>query len=332
MSTESEVADQYAFTEALADIRDDACDINLVVVGHVDGNPNLVNIVHKGPVVDDLSSVLRDDEVMYLLARVTSTYDMSETVKFIYVHWVGKKVPIGMKGRYGVVHRSVREKLGAYHIELETDTTEDLTEAIFKQKVEETSGKISKVLESTEGRQHRGFTSSQITKTHGGQRSTTSSKVMAPSKQGAPVAFSPELADALTDIREDSSPSNWLLAGYEGGNPKNELVVLGSGTGGLAEMKEALQNDLVLYGLLRVSDQVDDITTTKFVYIMWVGEKVKPMTKAKVATHKGSLEEMFKPAHVTVYAYEQSDLRQQTIMDKVTSASGTKSHVTERRS
>lgn len=41
------------------------------------------------------------------------------------------------------------------------------------------------------------------------------------------------------------------------------------------------------------------------------------MTKAKVATHKGSLEEMFKPAHVTVYAYEQSDLRQQTIMDKV---------------
>lgn len=48
MSTESEVADQYAFTEALADIRDDACDINLVVVGHVDGNPNLVNIVHKG--------------------------------------------------------------------------------------------------------------------------------------------------------------------------------------------------------------------------------------------------------------------------------------------
>ena len=70
-------------------------------------------------------------------------------------------------------------------------------------------------------------------------------------------------------FRDDSSPSDWVLAGYEGNNPKNELVVLGSGTGGLGELKEALQNDLVLYGLLRVSDRVDDITTTKFVYIMW---------------------------------------------------------------
>ena len=45
--------------------------------------------------------------------------------------------------------------------------------------------------------------------------------------------------------------------------------MVGSGTGGLAELKELLVSDMVLYGLLRVSDEVDDIPTVKFVYIIW---------------------------------------------------------------
>lgn len=39
---------------------------------------------------------------------------------------------------------------------------------------------------------------------------------------------------------------------------------------------------------------VDDIPTVKFVYLQWVGELVKPMSKAKVSTHKGALENHFK--------------------------------------
>jgi len=41
------------------------------------------------------------------------------------------------------------------------------------------------------------------------------------------------------------------------------------------------------------TDVVDDIPTVKFVYIQWVGNDVKPLSKAKISTHKGALEEMF---------------------------------------
>ena len=41
------------------------------------------------------------------------------------------------------------------------------------------------------------------------------------------------------------------------------------------------------------TDIVDDIPTVKFVYIQWVGNDVKPLSKAKISTHKGALEEMF---------------------------------------
>ena len=46
------------------------------------------------------------------------------------------------------------------------------------------------------------------------------------------------------------------------------------------------------------TDVVDDIPTVKFVYIQWVGNDVKPLSKAKISTHKGALEEMF---YVSLY-------------------------------
>ena len=45
------------------------------------------------------------------------------------------------------------------------------------------------------------------------------------------------------------------------------------------------------------TDVVDDIPTVKFVYIQWVGESVKTMTRAKISTHKGDLEDVFKVSY-----------------------------------
>ncbi len=42
------------------------------------------------------------------------------------------------------------------------------------------------------------------------------------------------------------------------------------------------------------TDVMDDIPTIKFVYIQWMGESCKPMAKAKISTHKGDLEGIFK--------------------------------------
>jgi len=47
------------------------------------------------------------------------------------------------------------------------------------------------------------------------------------------------------------------------------------------------------YCFILQTDIVDEIPTVKFVYISWVGDNVKPMSKAKISTHKGALEEMF---------------------------------------
>lgn len=49
----------------------------------------------------------------------------------------------------------------------------------------------------------------------------------------------------------------------------------------------------IVHYVVAQTDIVDDIPTVKFVYIQWVGNDVKPLSKAKISTHKGALEEMF---------------------------------------
>ena len=41
--------------------------------------------------------------------RFEEQIDQSTTVKFVYFHWIGKQIPFTMKGRYGIVHGSVRK-------------------------------------------------------------------------------------------------------------------------------------------------------------------------------------------------------------------------------
>ena len=94
MSTTVEVQDPERFEQVMVACRDDSTGLNRkswVILGHVENNPNLVDVLD----VDDseeasleaLVEKLLDDQVMYCLVRLTTTVDMSTTVKFVYIHW-----------------------------------------------------------------------------------------------------------------------------------------------------------------------------------------------------------------------------------------------------
>uniref|UniRef100_UPI003980CBBD hypothetical protein n=1 Tax=Salmonella sp. s54925 TaxID=3159674 RepID=UPI003980CBBD len=102
---------------------------------------------------------------------------------------------------------------------------------------------------------------------------------------------------------------------------------LGSGNDGIIGITSKLADDMAGYALFRVTDVLDDIATVKFVYIQWIGEFVKPLAKAKVSTNKSDLEEIFHPAHATIFATSFDDISESEIMDKIQSSSGSKSHV-----
>jgi drebrin-like protein len=94
---------------------------------------------------------------------------------------------------------------------------------------------------------------------------------------------------AIGAVRSDGDTTTWALFGYEDGSDNLKLV--GTGSGDISGLAEQLHDDQVNYGLYRTTDRYDGHLTVKFVFILWIGERVKIMRKARIATHKGAIQE-----------------------------------------
>ncbi|KAI0208924.1 hypothetical protein LSAT2_006397 [Lamellibrachia satsuma] len=330
MSTTAKVVDEDRLQQAIRALRSDERPPDCrawVIVGHVDNNPTLIDVVAQdtspdASVGDDFLAHLRDDQMMYCLVRLCTTFDMSTTIKFVYIRWIGDNVPFVKKGRYGVVHGSIEPHFNPYHALIETGSLEDLKEEELIKKLEEGSGTRNHVIEgSLEGRQERGFTAHSKVK----RNVTTQLKSVAPS--GVSVEVTQELMDALTEVRQDTSSVSWALAGFEDNNLKRPLTLVAKGTGDITDLQDSLLDDQVMYALYRTSDCIDDIKTVKFVYIYWIGEATRPLMKGKVSAYSGPIQQIFSPVHVSLSFSSKTDFKEDVIRDKVTSSSGSKSHV-----
>lgn len=93
-----------------------------------------------------------------------------------------------------------------------------------------------------------------------------------------------------------------VLFAYEG---NNKIVVKGSGSGGLEELKGHLEDDAVQYGYLRVVSGDSESKRSKFVFISWVGERVGPLKRAKVSVHKAGVKSVIQvcPSFPTTFTF-----------------------------
>lgn len=130
---------------------------------------------------------------------------------------------------------------------------------------------------------------------------------------------------AINDVRSDATPTNWMLITYEG--PKSQKLVLsGSGSGGIDELASHLTPEMVGYGLVRRTDKIDDSETVKFGFILYIGDKVPIMQKARISVHTGGVKDFIGQFHVDITATSPSELTDDILARKIqdTSGSGTR--------
>ncbi|XP_078383186.1 uncharacterized protein LOC144665761 [Oculina patagonica] len=129
--------------------------------------------------------------------------------------------------------------------------------------------------------------------------------------------------DAMSEVRSDESPTNWMLAAHWEGNP-NVVYCKDKGTGGADEMSGALQDDEVMYGLVRLEESVDNYVekTVKFVYVHWVGESVPFTKKGKFGVVHGSVQEHFQPSHCVIETAQRADLSKEEMLKLLSDTSG----------
>ncbi|KAH6560595.1 hypothetical protein BASA50_001376 [Batrachochytrium salamandrivorans] len=127
------------------------------------------------------------------------------------------------------------------------------------------------------------------------------------------VQLEGDIAAAYEDVRNDKTPTNWMLMEYAD-EKTDVLKVASTGTGGLAEFRKNLNEDKASFGYVRQVVGNDELSKrAKFVLISWCGSKVKVMRKAKLSVHIADVKSVVKNFAVEISAQNIEDLKDNEI-------------------
>jgi hypothetical protein len=135
-------------------------------------------------------------------------------------------------------------------------------------------------------------------------------------------ADSPDILAAYNAVRSDKEETNWLLISYAAATG-DALTLSGTGSGGITELAEKLDDSQAQYAYVRVEYANDtESKRVKFALIVWIGESTKVMRKAKVSIQSGEVKRVLNHHSISVDARDKRDLDENDIVIRLRKAGG----------
>ena len=264
---------------------------------------------------DALARLLTRESIAYGLVRVPVQVDGNEVVRFVLVAHVGAGVP-GLQKAQKITHKGqILDFIGQFHTDCASEDASEVSSAILLDLVERAAGIRDNQTERAASKTPRTAAS------HAPAPAPAAASAPAPEKKkistpGATLVTNPKkgnavntssvalqfedreaIAQALAAVRSDGSANDWLLIGYAG---ETTLRLVGTGTGGADEMAKHIEDGETgaYYGYVRVPTVVDGQNLVRFVFVIYLGDKIKVIRKAKITTHKGAIQEVVGQYHI----------------------------------
>jgi len=132
----------------------------------------------------------------------------------------------------------------------------------------------------------------------------------------------PTINEAYLEVRDDKIDTNWLLLDYES-EKSDKLKLSQVGTGGLTELREALDDSKASYAYVRITYANDkESTRQKFILVVWIGPNCKVMRRAKISVHTADVKNVLRVYSIEVAAREKDDLNEDPIVTRLRKAGG----------
>jgi hypothetical protein len=339
---------------AVKDVRSDKSETTWAAVTYAENSmEDMVLLATGSGDADELKSKLVDDKVVFALLRTHERIDESITTKFVFVNWAGTKTRRMLLARQSVHAGAVLDFFSPYHVDLKCDSLAELSAKIVAELVATASGQKSHVLAADSNTSAVAAAAAAaapvvdkpkpVTTPVAAAAASTSPVRKPAATAAAPAAAAAEggarskigiaiddeaaLTAAIASVRRNDSGVNWALVSYVPGAKPDCLTLVGTGSGGVDELLAKLDDQNVYYGLTRHVEVIDKSETVKFAHIALNGAQAPRMLRARIGTHKGAVEAIFRPFHVDLVTDDRRDITERALVDLIGAASGTKSHV-----
>jgi len=128
------------------------------------------------------------------------------------------------------------------------------------------------------------------------------------------------------EVADLKSETNWCLYEIEGDGKKKNLVSVGTGTGGVEELRTKLDDSKVQFGAFQVYgvDQQQSLASkrSKVVWFTWVGKSVGVLAKAKVSVQKPDVAKLFEGAALALELSNADELEPKAIAGALLKSGG----------
>lgn len=233
--------------------------------------------------IDELCTHLNDRMVAWALLRFQVGSGTFARIKFVVVQCNGADAPIMHRGLLKARGGEVLQLLGETHASMDLARVHELT----------TESVCQRLLPLFEADDLGCYSANALQEEYARMLATMQSEAAVPlkcEKRLVPKENKMSIVDALRAVGEDRGSCNWLLL-----DPSNRQLS-GSGDGGLEEMKGCLQENKVLFGVLRLSfghagqesprkgrKQASLVAPlTKYVFVHWVGSQVSIVQRGRL--------------------------------------------------
>jgi hypothetical protein len=245
--------------------------------------------------IAELMTALDNSKVWYALIKITVGTQTFARTKYVFLHFNGNDCSTVKRGQANATKEAAMGVTGATHADIViTEKSQCTVDYIFDrlQNVfisDDDIGDSKFSIETLKEEYEVAIIDAQIDEC-----------IMRPDSKPRPCAMEmphPPTADkCLEGVRLPLGPFNWALFRPSTGD---KLELHNAGGGSIKELNKYLDDDKVLYGLLRMGFGSGNFRRTKWIFLKWFGDKMPAVQRGQAMAAESNMKDQLRYDHCT---------------------------------
>jgi hypothetical protein len=243
--------------------------------------------------IAELMTALDNSKVWYALIKITVGTQTFARTKYVFLHFNGNDCSTVKRGQANATKESAMQIIGATHADIVVIEKAQCTVDYIFDKLQnvfisdDDIGDSQFSIETLKEEYEVAIIDAQLDEI---VMAVGSDSKPRPSAMEMP--HPPGAEKCLEGVRLPMGPFNWVLFLP---SSTDKLELHNAGGGSIRELNKYLDDDKVLYGLLRMGFGSGSFRRTKWIFLMWSGDKMPTVQRGQAMAAESNMKDQLRP-------------------------------------